>query len=92
MRPQNLSDVLASEHTSLTAEEILRQPPDVLLDVSAAARTALGSLDVRLVFDLAASRVFATAARLLAAHRDPTSTEARLGPGHVPVDGGGVPA
>jgi len=90
MRPQNPSDVLASEHTSLTAEEILHQPPDVLLGVSAAARTALGSLDVRSVFDLAASRVFATAARLLVAHRDPTSAEARLDA--VPADAVAAPA
>jgi hypothetical protein len=78
MRTDHLSDLLTSEHASLTAEEALRQHPGVLLGVSAEAQSALETLDLRSVFDLAASRVLATATRLLAAHRDPTSAEARL--------------
>ena len=84
MRTDHLSDLLTSAHATLTAEEALRQRPGVLLGVSAEAQTTLETLDLRSVFDLAASRVFATATRLLAAHRDPTSAEARLNA--VPAD------
>ena len=59
-------------------DEVLRARASVLLGVSEAAETALAGLDIRSVFDLAASRVFAAATRLLAAERDPGSIEARL--------------
>ena len=75
MRTGPLSDLLTSAHTSLTAEEALHQRPDVLIGVSAEAQSVLETLDLHSVFDLAASRVFATATRLLAAHRDPTTAE-----------------
>ena len=57
---------------------MLRAPVDVLLGVPAAARAALEAVNVRTVFDLAASELFATAALLLAAETDPTLAESRL--------------
>ena len=69
---------LKSAFAGLAPDEALRQPPGVLLGVSAGAQAALETLGVRTVFDLAASRVFATARALLAIQRDPTTAEARL--------------
>ena len=69
---------LTSAHAGLTAEEALRAPVDVLLGVGASARTALESLGIRTVFDLAASEIFATAAMLRQAETDPTLAESRL--------------
>ena len=69
---------LKSAFAGLAPDEALRQPPGVLLGVSAGAQAALETLGVRTVFDLAASRVFATARALLAIQQDPTTAEARL--------------
>ena len=73
-----LADHLKTPHAALTAEDVLRAPVDVLLGVPAAARAALEAVNVRTVFDLAASELFATAALLLAAETDPTLAESRL--------------
>src|SRR5262249_7557207 len=59
-------------------EEALRARPGVLIGVSAAAETALAALNIKSIFDLAASRVFAAAAALAAIETDPTAVEARL--------------
>jgi hypothetical protein len=69
---------LKSAFAGLAPDEALRQPPGVLLGVSAGAQAALETLGVRTVFDLGASRVFATARALLAIQGDPTAAEARL--------------
>src|SRR5688572_3331294 len=73
-----LASRLKAPHAGLTAEEVLRAPVDVLLGVGAPAREALKSVNVRTVFDLAASEIFATAAMLRRAETDPTLAEARL--------------
>ena len=69
---------LKSAFAALEPDEALRQPVTSLLGVSSAAQSALEPLGIRTVFDLAASRTFATARALLAIQRDPTSAEARL--------------
>ena len=75
------AELVRSEHTARTADEILRAPVTALLGVSSAAATALGTIGVASVFDLAASRVFGAARRLAALADDPDRkrTESRLG-------------
>src|SRR5262249_46138611 len=60
------------------SDEALRARPGALIGVSAAAESALATLNINSIFDLAASRVFAAAAALGAIEKDPTAVEARL--------------
>ena len=69
---------LRSGSAALAPDEALRVPPGALLGVSYAAEAALATLAIRSIFDLAASRVFAAAADLLALEHDPTAAAARL--------------
>src|SRR6188768_1857450 len=73
-----LAQLLKTDHAALSADDALRAPVDVLLGVSATARSALDSVNIRTVFDLAASELFATAALLLSAETDPALAEVRL--------------
>ena len=71
---------LRSAHGASTSDEALRLEVGALLGVSAAAMQALKAIAVVSVFDFAASRVFAVAARLVEiAGNDPSRAEARLG-------------
>src|SRR6185503_5411844 len=67
-----------------------RLPASALLGLSTAAAAALTPIGVATVFDLAASRVFTTAARLLSLQVDPALAEARLNA--VPMDAVDPPA
>ncbi len=71
--------LLRSAHGASTSDEALRLPVSALLGVSSGAASALGALQILSVFDLAASRVFATAAKLVEVAADPSRAEARLG-------------
>jgi hypothetical protein len=79
----------------VTADEALRLGVGSLLGVSAGEVAALKALGVESIFDLAASRVFATAGLLVEVSRNPRRAESRLGvmaadavamPAGVPVD------
>ena len=74
----SVSDYVKTDSADLSADEILQSPLDILLGVSANARAAIEALNIRTVFDLAASQVFATAAALVATETDATTVEARL--------------
>ena len=74
----DVAEFLKSAFAALEPDEALRQQVTALLGVSASAQNALAPLGVYTVFDLAASRIFATARALLAIQRDPTTAEARL--------------
>src|SRR5712671_3350763 len=91
----DITQLLRANATALEADEVLRAPPSALMGVSPAAETALAAIDIHSVFDLAASRIFAAAAALLAIQRDPTAVESRLNtvasdvatvPAGVPID------
>jgi hypothetical protein len=69
---------LKSAFAALTPDEALRHATATLLGVSQSAQNALGTIGINTVFDLAASRSFATAKRLLEIQNDPTAAEARL--------------
>jgi hypothetical protein len=75
---QDTSRWLRSASAALAPEEALRAPPGALLGVTPDAETALATLEIHSVFDLAASRVFAVAAELLALEHDPTAAAVRL--------------
>jgi hypothetical protein len=76
--PAPAAEQVKASSASKSAEEILRERVGVLLGVTPAAQTALESLNIRTVFDLAASSLFATATTLTAAETDPTLAEARM--------------
>jgi hypothetical protein len=69
---------LRSTSTAMEADEALRARPGALIGISAAAESALATIEINSIFDLAVSRVFAAAARLLAIEQDPTAVEALL--------------
>ena len=73
-----VADWLRSSAAALEADEALRAPVASLMGVSEAAQTALATINVGSVFDLAASRVFAAAARLVEIARDGSAVEVRL--------------
>lgn len=73
-----VSDLLKTENAALVTEAALTSPVDVLQGVTAEARAALEAVDIRTVFDLAVSHLFATAAALTAAETDATTLESRL--------------
>src|SRR5690242_3963914 len=70
---------LRSVHGASTSDEALRLPVNALLGVSAATAQGLQAIAIVSVFDLAASRVCAAAARLVEIANDPSRAEARLG-------------
>jgi hypothetical protein len=72
------AQLLKSASAALAGDGLLKARTGVLLGVSDAAQAALDAMNVRTVFDLAASRVFDTARRLVALETDPTQAEARL--------------
>jgi len=74
-----ISNHLVTASENLSPLEILHAPTDVLLGVTPQAVTALKSLDIHTVFDLASSRIFANASLLLDAGTDPRSMMARFG-------------
>ena len=69
-----MHDDLKTGFETLEVREILQSPPSVLLGVSDAASTLLEALDIATVFDLASSRVFGNASRLLRAGTDPMAS------------------
>ncbi|MEW6518368.1 MAG: hypothetical protein AB1461_03040 [Thermodesulfobacteriota bacterium] len=73
---QTISTIRSRSHG--TGREALRAAPGALIGVSPAAESALAVLNIRSIFDLAASRVFAAASSLVAIGQDPASVEARL--------------
>jgi hypothetical protein len=72
------AQLLKSASAALAGDGLLKARTGVLLGVSDAAQATLDAMNVRTVFDLAASRVFDTARRLVALETDPTQAEARL--------------
>lgn len=60
-------DVVRTEHRLLQPGEVLALPPSALLGVADAAAGALALLDIHSVFDLATSRVFDAASRIVGA-------------------------
>jgi hypothetical protein len=70
---------LRSLHGASTSDEALRLDVGALLGVSDAAAQALKAVSILSVFDLSASRVFATAVRLVEVAANPSRAEARLG-------------
>ncbi len=84
---------LRSGSASMTPDEALRARPGALIGVSATAESALATININSIFDLAASRVFAAATALLALEKDPTAAESRLNtvPGDVAVVPPGTP-
>lgn len=69
---------LRSGSAALTPDEALRAQPSELIGVGATQTSALASVGIYSIFDLAASRIFAAAGALLALADDPTAVEARL--------------
>ena len=59
-------NAVRTSSSASTADEILRGPVGALLGVSDGAVAALATINVKTVFDLAASRVFAAASDLVA--------------------------
>jgi hypothetical protein len=74
----DVAHILKGAFSGLEADEALGQPADSLLRFSSAAQTAFETIDIHTVFDLASSRVFATANALLTIQHDPSTAEARL--------------
>lgn len=62
--PNDPADLLKTEFQALPLAEVLNKPPGALLGVSDEASTALAGIDVKSLFDLALSRVFAAAVQL----------------------------
>jgi hypothetical protein len=60
----DLARLVRSDSIDDTPEELLQKRPTVLLGVTAQAESVLESLNIRSVFDLAASRVFRAAAEI----------------------------
>jgi hypothetical protein len=70
---------LKTDAAKLDARETLSATPAVLLGVGGPAAAALKQLEIESVFDLATSRLFANADRLLQAGLDPTDPYFRFG-------------
>lgn len=73
------SELLVSEAQLLPLAEVLNQPPDRLLGVSAQAQATLSTLGVRNVFDLAMSSVFNAALQIEDAADNPANAMNRFG-------------
>ena len=78
------ADLVKTTQATRNADEVLRLPVASLQGVSAAVTAALNDLAIHSVFDLATSRVFAAARRLVTNERDPQSVDVRLNA--VPAD------
>jgi hypothetical protein len=87
----SVTERVRTTHASRSADELLRAPVAVLLGVSPAAAAALAKIDVQTVFDLAASRVFAAASRLLSLARADAQVPLSAVPGDVVAVPDGVP-
>ena len=74
-----MDHLLKTEYIGMDAREALRASPSVLLGVSAVAAAALRLIEVETVFDLATSRLFANASRLLKAGQDARDAFYRFG-------------
>jgi hypothetical protein len=74
-----MEDRLKTDYIKLDALETLRASPAVLLGVDDAAAAALKQVEIDTVFDLATSRLFANAHRLLQAGLDPKDPYYRFG-------------
>lgn len=74
----DVRNALKGASSTLTGDALMQARPDVLRGVDAAQQAALETLDVRTVFDLAASSAFAAARRLLRLQDDATQPEAQL--------------
>jgi hypothetical protein len=75
---QDIASSLRSASASLAPDEALRASPSSLMGVTSAAESALATININSIFDLAASRVFAVAAELLALEQNPEAAEVRL--------------
>ncbi len=75
---RSIERFLRSTSATLAPDEALRARPGTLIGVSPAAESALASVDIHSIFDLAASRVFEVASRLLVLEQDSTAAEAHL--------------
>jgi len=69
---------LKSDSATLAGDALMQARPEVLRGVDAAQQTALEALEIRTVFDLAASAAFGAARRLLLLQDDATLPEAQL--------------
>src|SRR5574337_505059 len=69
---------LKSASATLAGEALMLARPEVLRGVDAAQQTALEAIEIRTVFDLAASAAFGAARRLLLLQDDATLPEAQL--------------
>lgn len=78
-----LADLVRTDFVQRTERELLDAPPIALLGVSAAAAAQLAALGIVTVFDLALSRIFATANQLVAAA---SGDDAFLRFGRAPAD------
>lgn len=75
---QDITDLLRSGSASLAPDEALRARPRSLMGITSAAESALATININSIFDLAASQVFAAAVALLALEQDATTAEVRL--------------
>ena len=69
---------LKADSAQLSIDALMLARPEVLRGVDASQQTALEALDIRTVFDLAASAAFGAARRLLLLQTDATQPEAQL--------------
>jgi hypothetical protein len=75
---QDISQHVRSEFAAMAPDALLRSKPSALMGVGPSGEAALASIDIRSIFDLAASRIFAAASALLDLQRNPSMVEARL--------------
>lgn len=75
----DLIDYVRTEFRARSLRELLHEPPTVLIGVDAEAGTALDLLEVRTVFDLAASSVFAAAVQITDSAEKAASALAQYG-------------
>lgn len=76
---RDFDSYLDSVAIELAPLEVMQSPPSVLLGVSDEVADLLKDLGIKTVFDLASSRLFANAALLVDAARNPRSVVARMG-------------
>ena len=69
---------LKNDSATLSGDALMQARPEVLRGVDATQQTALEALEIRTVFDLAASAAFGAARRLLLLQDDATQPEAQL--------------
>jgi hypothetical protein len=74
-----MRDAVKTGHETQEVREILQSSPAILLGVSESAATVLKDIGINSVFDLATSRIFENATRLLRAGVDPKDAYFRYG-------------